>query len=133
MRLKLFDIVHEFSKTYESHCSLPPFIVFSNYISFSDVYCQIWHKNHSRAAQNLCAKTQTYASEKEIGTWNQKKTLKLWQNKKGQIFVWAAPRIVSFSLLPAVKKDTILGAAETNFRPSSFCDCFREKIDAYYL
>ena len=50
--------------------------------------------------------------------------LKQSQNKKGRKFVSAAPKMVSFSQLPALKKDTIFGAAETNFRPFLFCDCF---------
>ena len=36
--------------------------------------CQIWHPNRSPAAQNVCAKTQTYVSEKEIGTLKPKKS-----------------------------------------------------------
>ena len=32
----------------------------------------------------------------------------------------AAPKMVSFSQLPAVKKDTIFGAARKNFGPSYF-------------
>ena len=50
--------------------------------------------------------------------------LKPCQNKKSQKFVWAALKMVSFSQLPAVKKDTIFSAALTNFRPFLFCDCF---------
>ena len=34
--------------------------------------CQIWHQNRSPAAQNVFAKTQTYVSEKEIGTLKRK-------------------------------------------------------------
>ena len=45
--------------------------------------------------------------------------IKLWQNKKDQIFVWAAPKMF-FSQLPAVKKDTIFGAAQTISGPSYF-------------
>ena len=47
-------------------------------------------------------------------------SLKLWQNKKGQIFVWVAPKMVYFSQLPAVKTDTIFGGAQTNLGPSYF-------------
>ena len=36
----------------------------------------------------------------------------------------AAPKIMSFSQLPAVKKDTIFGAAQTNFRSYLFYDSF---------
>ena len=50
--------------------------------------------------------------------------LKPCQNKKSQKFVWAALKMVSFSQLPAVKKDTIFSSALTNFRPFLFCDCF---------
>ena len=41
------------------------------------------------------------------------------QNKKGQKIL-GAPKTVSFSQLPAVKKDTIFGAARKNFGPSYF-------------
>ena len=43
--------------------------------------------------------------------------LKPCQTKKGRKFVSVAPKMVSFSLLLAVKKDAILGAAETIFWP----------------
>ena len=46
--------------------------------------------------------------------------LKPCQNKKGQKFVSAASKMVSFSQLPAVKKTTNFGEAETNFRPFLF-------------
>ena len=46
--------------------------------------------------------------------------LKLWQNKKSQIFVWGTPKMVSFSQLPAVTKNTIFGAAPTKLGPSYF-------------
>ena len=38
--------------------------------------------------------------------------------KKGQKNFLAAPKMVSFSQLPAVKKDAIFGAATKVFRPS---------------
>ena len=51
--------------------------------------------------------------------------LKRWENKKGQIFVWDAPKMVSFSQLPAVKKDTIFGTCQTNIWPFWFCHGFK--------
>ena len=50
--------------------------------------------------------------------------LKQSQNRKDQKFVSGAPKMASFSQLPAVKKDTIFGAGQTNFRPFLFSDCF---------
>ena len=47
--------------------------------------------------------------------------LKPFQNKKGQ------KNWVSFSQLPAVKKDTIYGAARKNFGPSYFVTALFEK------
>ena len=44
---------------------------------------------------------------------------KLRQKKKGQIFVSAAPKIVSFSQLPAVK-NSIFGAAKSKLDLSYF-------------
>ena len=43
--------------------------------------------------------------------------LKQSQNKKGQKFVSAAPKMVSFFAASNRKKGTIFDAAETNFRP----------------
>ena len=86
------------------------------------MYCQIWHQSCSRAAQNVCTKTQTCVSVKEIGMYfKTEKNLKLWQNKKGQIFVWAAPKMGSFSNLLSVKKDIIFGGhLKQIFGPSYF-------------
>ena len=49
MGLKLFDIAHIF-------------------ISLMCI-CKIWRPNRSPAAQNICAKTLIYVSEKEIGMY----------------------------------------------------------------
>ena len=38
--------------------------------------------------------------------------------------ILAAPKMVSFSHLPAVKKETIFGAARKIFWPFLFCDGF---------
>ena len=46
--------------------------------------------------------------------------LKPLQNKKGRKKILAAPKMVSFSQLPAEKKDTIFGAARNCFGPSYF-------------
>ena len=45
---------------------------------------------------------------------------KLGKNKKGKIFVWAAPKMVSFFSAASCKKETIFGAAHT-------------KLGAYYF
>ena len=68
MGLKLFDIVPEFSKTYD-------FTLFSKVIVpyLLSFFSQIWHQNRSPAAKNVYAKTQSYVSEKEIGTLKRKK------------------------------------------------------------
>ena len=50
--------------------------------------------------------------------------LKLSQNKKDLNDVTAAPFLVSFSQLPAAKKDTENGAAATSLRSFLFCDDF---------
>ena len=50
-----------------------------------------------------------------------------------QKFVSAAPKMVSFSQLPAVKNDTIFGGAETNFGPFLFCDCFTTLAEVGYF
>ena len=47
-------------------------------------------------------------------------TLKPSQNKKKPKKILAAPKMMSFSQLPAVKKDTIFGAARKFFGPSYF-------------
>jgi hypothetical protein len=58
--------------------------------------------------------------------------LKPCQNKKGRKKNSAAQNMVSFSQLPGVKKGTIFGAAETNFRPFLFCDCVSESLKKYF-
>ena len=47
----------------------------------------------------IFAPDQTRPARKEINV-----SLKPCQNKKGQIFIWDAPKMVSFHQLPAVKK-----------------------------
>ena len=79
MGLKLFDIVPEFSNTYNFTLFFKVIVSYllsflSTCISFSDAMCQIQHQNRSPAVQNVCAKTQTYIRERNT-QFKTKKTL----------------------------------------------------------
>ena len=63
---------------------------------------------------------------------NLRRWLKLWQNKKGQIYFWAAPKMMSFSELPPVNKRHHFWCSSIKTWSFLFCKNFTY-VSKFYL
>ena len=80
-------------------------------------HCLLWWKT---SHYSLPSTTKRCKQKWKSLKWLLGSILKSCQNKMGRKFVWATPKIMSFSQLPAVKKTPFLVQLKQIFGPSFF-------------